>query len=247
MKKIKNILLFLLLTMIFPLNAFAKETPNIYIFKGSTCTYCKRAIKFFRELKEQDAYKDKFNLVEYEVWHDDGNEKLEEKVAEKLNDKLDGVPYIVIGDTSFSGYVASDNENLKKAINDYYNAEKRNDVVGDLLKTGEFTVTESYADISSLNEETEQAASSTSSKANKKLDSYFAIAIIVVAVIGFGYIVYLSKKDSMNYAKKSIKREKEMLAKKEAKPSEEKTTSSKKTTNKKKTTTKKTTNKKTSK
>ena len=51
-----------------------------------------------------------------------------ESISKKLEDDASGVPYIVIGDKSFSGYAESMNDEIKEAINTLYDSEEKYDV-----------------------------------------------------------------------------------------------------------------------
>lgn len=103
------------------------EKVNIYIFRGNGCPHCQEFLKYVANdlIKEMN---DKFNLVSYEVWNDKDNAELMEKVAKQLGEEASGVPYIVIGDKSFSGYAESMNEEIKEAINKLYESEEKYDI-----------------------------------------------------------------------------------------------------------------------
>lgn len=239
MKKIKMLLLTLIVSLVLPAVASAKEAVNVYIFKGETCGYCAKAIAFFNELKKEKAYKDKFNLIEYEIWKNEDNADLAEAVAEEMGDKLDGVPYIVIGEETFSGFTTSYEEDIKDAINNYYDEDERVDYVAAIKDGGDYN-----------------AVHNESSKSNDKennADSIIAISIIAVAVLGFGYIIYLSRKgnvyeeSTVKEPKKAVVEEEKAEPKKETEETNKETKenkTTKKTTPVKKTTTKKTQSKK---
>ncbi len=191
MKKIKSFLLVVALILILPfcVSAEDKDPVNVYIFTWTTCPHCKAAKAFFNELKEDDEYKDLFNLVDYETGSNEDNQALAEKVAEAFDEDFDGVPYIVIGEKTFSGYVESWNEDIKTAIRDYYDSDNREDVVATIRDGGEYN------------------------KKSNSTDTIIAIAIIVVALAGFGYIVYLSRKDEKPKSSKKTHKEKKVIVK----------------------------------
>ena len=101
---------------------------NIYIFRGSSCGHCFEAIDHFASIYNTDGKY--FNVKTYEVWNNTDNNKIMEKVAKKLGDEVSGVPYIVVGKKSWSGYASSyDNEIMsevkaqyKKDVKDRYDA-----------------------------------------------------------------------------------------------------------------------------
>ena len=110
-------------------NVFAaKDKINVYFFHGDGCPHCEDATRFFDSIGEE--YKKYYNLEKYEVWHDKENSSLMEKVRRRLgDDPKGGVPYIVVGKKSFSGFDDSVGEQIKKAISDEYNKSKRYDVM----------------------------------------------------------------------------------------------------------------------
>lgn len=103
------------------------EKVNIYLFRGDGCPHCQEFLEYVANdlVKEMG---DKFNVVSYEVWNDKNNAELMESISKKLEDDASGVPYIVIGDKSFSGYAESMNDEIKEAINTLYDSEEKYDV-----------------------------------------------------------------------------------------------------------------------
>ena len=88
---------------------------NIYLFYGEGCVYCENLMGYLGSLP--DEIQSKFNLVEYEVWNDQDNNNLMNKVGSHFNDEITGVPYLVIGKETFNGYAESYNEDILNAIN----------------------------------------------------------------------------------------------------------------------------------
>ncbi len=75
---------------------------NAYLFYGSTCPHCSAERVFINsELKENYP---NLNVFEFEIYNDFDNIEILQKVAEKLNAGVNGVPFLVIGDTYFIGY-----------------------------------------------------------------------------------------------------------------------------------------------
>lgn len=100
---------------------------TIYLFHGDGCPHCAAEIEFLKELKAE--YKDKINIVKYEVWKNDKNEALYEKVKEKLNTYPRGVPFTVVGEKFISGYSElSTNAIIKQMVDDYLNDETNQNV-----------------------------------------------------------------------------------------------------------------------
>lgn len=131
MKKIKYLLL-IMITFLFiiPLGVNAKEKINVYLFRGEGCPHCQEAEEFFDSIKAE--YGKYYKLVDYETWYDTNNADLMKKVAEKLDEEVSGVPYIIIGKKTWNGYADTYNDEITSAIKNEYNSSNRYDVIEDL-------------------------------------------------------------------------------------------------------------------
>lgn len=111
---------------------FDEEKINIYLFFGDGCSHCK-ALKYF--LNNLDSkYKKMFNLYTFEVWYNKDNQILMYKFGDKLDKEVDGVPFLVIGDTLFNGYSTSLNEEILDTIIETYENEDRIDIYKEMKK-----------------------------------------------------------------------------------------------------------------
>ena len=143
MKKIKVIVFAVLLMAVaflgFKVNAEGEEevtttgserTPiHVIIFHGETCPHCQEALEWFDSIEEE--YGQYFDLEKYEVWNDQENSELMSKVANYLGEEAEGVPYIIIGTKTFSGFAQSMSQDIIDAIMTEYNknVEERINVV----------------------------------------------------------------------------------------------------------------------
>ena len=116
---------------------FSKYSENdnqaiIYLFRGKGCAYCRKFLNFVNSIV--DDYGKYFKVVSYEVWNNQDNAELLQKVSAAMNKEAGGVPYIVIGDKVFAGYSEEYDDDIKSAIKNLYNKSKddRYDVMNNL-------------------------------------------------------------------------------------------------------------------
>lgn len=106
----------------------SEDKANLYLFRGKGCSHCREFLEFVANdlIKDYGQY---FNFVSYEVWKDEDNKDLMESVSEYLGEDAGGVPFIIIGERSFSGYSESMNDEIKEEIKKLYDSEDRYDVI----------------------------------------------------------------------------------------------------------------------
>ncbi len=137
---------------------------NVYLFRGNGCSHCHEFLEYLSSII--DEYGKYMNIVTYEVWENQDNGALMEKVADKFEEEASGVPYIVIGEKTFSGYSASMNEEIQNLIKSEYEKEDRYDVMKEL------GVDTTVSDVKVDN------------KANKTSSSDLIILIVSIVIIG---------------------------------------------------------------
>ena len=91
---------------------------KIYFFRGEGCPHCADAEEFFNSIEEE--YGQYYKILDYETWYDSDNADLLQKVGEVRKEEISGVPYILIGDKSWSGYDDSYADDIKEAIKSEY-------------------------------------------------------------------------------------------------------------------------------
>lgn len=109
-------------SFIFPVEA--KEV-NLYLFYGAECPHCEEELKYLDTL--EDVYN--FNIIKYEVWHNEENAKLLSEVKSKLNVDNPYVPFTVIDNLGLTGF----NENTKVQIENRIKYCLKNDCI-DILE-----------------------------------------------------------------------------------------------------------------
>lgn len=107
---------------------------KVYFFRGETCPHCAQAEKFFESIQEE--YGHLFEIKDYEVYNNASNSKLMDQLAEMRGDnERRGIPYIIIGNKSWTGYASELDSAIIEAIKAEYEVavEDRYDVM-DLIQ-----------------------------------------------------------------------------------------------------------------
>lgn len=190
MKYIKYLVVLLAIFLVLPFGVFAEDENNttsesettvsnddkkvnLYLFRGEGCPHCAEAEEWFDSIKGK--YGDYFKVVDYEVWNDEDNAKLMEKVAKLRNEDVSGVPYIIIGDKSWNGFDESYEDEMIDQIKSVYSQDvsKRYDIMN-------------YVNDSSSNSKTKKSSSS----------DVLALIIILIVAGGAGYGIYYARKST---------------------------------------------------
>lgn len=81
----------------------AQSLPiNAYLFYGDGCPHCAQESQFIHQII-QNKYPN-LKLYEYEIYNNQKNRLLLQKIANKLDTRVDGVPFLIIGDQHYVGY-----------------------------------------------------------------------------------------------------------------------------------------------
>jgi len=78
-----------------------EQKVNAYFFWGEGCPHCKQEEAFLAELKENYP---NLKIYDFEIYKNRKNALLLQKVGRQLGVDVSGVPFLVIGDTNFSGF-----------------------------------------------------------------------------------------------------------------------------------------------
>ena len=111
-----------------------KALVTIYLFRGQGCSHCYDFLNFVANdlLKE---YGNTIRVQSYEVWKNSKNNELMGLVKEKMGDAdKKGVPYIVIGETAFYGYMDFMADEIRGAISEAQSSANKFDVLKELSK-----------------------------------------------------------------------------------------------------------------
>ena len=120
--------LLLLVLFLLPYVSFAKEDVTLYFFHGDGCPHCAEESVFLEKL--QKDYPD-LKIEKYEVWYDEENSALLQKVQQELHIERMGVPTTIIGDVYMVGYSEETANVIKRAIDFFYENEYK-DVVSQI-------------------------------------------------------------------------------------------------------------------
>lgn len=197
MKKIKLFLAIIMCLFAMPLAVLADESSNdnnvevtsgetevkeednrvkIYFFRGDGCPHCADAEEFFNSIKEE--YGQYYKILDYETWYNSDNAALLQKVGEARKEEITGVPYILIGDKSWSGYDDSFADDIKNTIKSEY--EK---VVADRYDIA------NYVDFTNATGNVDEPA--------KKSNDAMVLIIILLAGAGIAYGVIVARKKTV--------------------------------------------------
>lgn len=110
-------LFFFFLTTTLPLLASDKFT--LYFFYGKYCPHCAKEEKFLDQLEEKYSF---LEVKRYEVTEDYENSQLLKKVAQRLNVDVRGVPFTVVHEKTFIGYLNDETtgREIEAAINQFH-------------------------------------------------------------------------------------------------------------------------------
>lgn len=115
-KKIFLSLLFFIIPFVG--QAADKEKINLYFFYGDGCPHCAKEEIFLDYLEKK---KENIKVYRFEVWDDVDNAKLLKDVSKSLGVKVSGVPFLVIGDKTVSGFYngSTTGRKIENIIEDY--------------------------------------------------------------------------------------------------------------------------------
>lgn len=126
MKKIIYLLIFAILLI--PNILFAEEKEmHIYLFYGDGCPHCAKEKKFLDSYLKNKPF---IKLHKYELWKHSENGKLYDEVHKLLKDDGDGIPYLVIGNNSITGFDENSTPDSIRSTIQYYRNTDYKDIVG---------------------------------------------------------------------------------------------------------------------
>lgn len=178
MKKILKLLI--VIALLFSFSVSAKEKVTLYFFHGDGCPHCaEEQTDLIKELKKDET----INVVEIEVWHDNENKELLEKVINAYGTRS-GVPYNVIGDTTIIGYSEANGEKIKRAIN-YYKEHDYTDEIQKIKNGEKVKINDQFSKEEEKTDEEQTIDVPIIGKINLKNISVMSAAVLIGLVDGF--------------------------------------------------------------
>lgn len=181
------------------------EKVKIHVFWASWCPHCHDLIEYFSD--KYDEYSDYFEFVTYQVdlngqkTTNSKNSAIMTSVQEEINKNITdssskltgGIPLIVIGDSfHVAGFGSDGTELIEKALSEYQNANYSDLVEKVINKNNLETDSKTFQEACVAAGITCKGAESQSKKLS---DGVIAGIIIGVIVLGFGGLVYYSRKN----------------------------------------------------
>lgn len=111
---------------------FNDDKINIYFFWGDGCGYCAKEFQFWENIQEE--YGELYNLYPLEIWGNERHSELLDEVADALNEEINGVPFTIIGDETFSGFTTSMENNMIEAIKTASAEHKQDTTVDQIIR-----------------------------------------------------------------------------------------------------------------
>lgn len=167
LKKIKYILLVFVMFFLFIPNTTAEEKVTLYLFWGDGCPHCAAEQEYFKTLQEEFP---NLEIVKYEVWHNEENQRLLNQIATKTEKSFTGVPVTIIGQTIITGFSTSTEQELRRTVS-YYSENTHHDIVQE-IKDGTYEQTAEIPDEEFVIQE-------------KKLDENTTLNLPIIGEINF--------------------------------------------------------------
>ncbi len=82
-----------------------EQQVNVYFFWGVGCPHCEQEKEFLAELEEKYG---EVMVHDFEVWKDSENRELLKEVGRELGVNVSGVPFTVVGESHFTGWMSVD-------------------------------------------------------------------------------------------------------------------------------------------
>ena len=103
-----------------------RDKINLYLFYGEECPHCEEERNWLKTI--QNKYQDKLNINYFEVWHNEENVKLMNKVKEIYGIEKNSVPLTILGEEHYIGYSKAIGSRIENKINEYIGKDESDEV-----------------------------------------------------------------------------------------------------------------------
>lgn len=105
---------------------------NIYLFYGEGCPHCAKEREFLKDIRQD--YSDEVEVYEFEIYYDYENADLFNKVTNRMDTDIAGVPFLVVGNQYIVGYGSDSTtgEDIQNLINNCLE-EKCSDPMAEII------------------------------------------------------------------------------------------------------------------
>jgi thiol-disulfide isomerase/thioredoxin len=86
----------------FVVPASAESDVNLYFFWGKGCPHCEKERALLEQFKNKYPY---LKVYDFEVYQNYENTSLLQKIGKELDIRVDGVPFVIIGNKPISGFL----------------------------------------------------------------------------------------------------------------------------------------------
>ena len=185
MKKFLKFIFLSIFVFLVPFCTFAKSDDEItlYLFHGDGCPHCAAEQEYLDKI--EDKYPN-LKIVKYEVWYNQENSELLQKVEEAFEVTRGGVPTTIIGDVILIGFGDSTGAKIERAI-EFYNDNEYVDQVKK-IQEGTFSKEEVKDDFKKEEEKKDDELTikvPLFGKVNLKNVSLTSSAVIIGLIDGF--------------------------------------------------------------
>ena len=191
MLKLFKSFIFILLLFI-SINTVQASEVNVHFFHGDGCPHCADEEEFLDYLKS-NTYLD-FKVTRYEIWKDKENAKFLSDLARNMDWNVRGVPFTVVGDKIFSGFLSADTsgKEIQNAIKECA-LINCSDIVGEFIQKKEIKKSSSAANKAGKREKDNNNPNNLpktitlplAGEINTKSFSLPILTIIIAAIDGF--------------------------------------------------------------
>ena len=204
MKKVLNyliaavIMFTLLLTTVNAANdkkEVTSESSNkvtLYLFRQTGCPHCADEMSYLNE--HLDEYKDKINIVVYDIY-EGNNRELVLGLLDELKIEYEGAPFNVIGKKTFVGFADSIADSFNSFVDTAYQAQEQ-DVVAKVLSKNNYEGLVKETLHEAMDKENIPYNTSSSSEDDEKesSDTVVIVGIIAAAAVVTGLLIYFSRR-----------------------------------------------------